>query len=81
MNIFLLLKLTGSNPVGNIRKRSTDGTHEDASSPSECDTTHSYCCNPPLYSPSILDVYAELSTVIDVLNNSCTNATLNKDNL
>ena len=79
MNIFLLLKLTGSNPVGNISKRST--AHKDASSLSECDTTHSYCCNPPLYSPSILDLYAELSTIIDVLNNSCTNATFNKDNL
>ena len=77
MNTFLLLKLTGANPVGNISKRSTDGTHDDAS---ECDTTHSYCCNPPLYSPSILDLYVELSTVIDVLNNSCTNTTF-KDNV
>ena len=77
-SIFLLLKCAGANPAGNISTRSTDGTIGDASSsdsPSDCDTTHPYCCNPPLYSPSILDLYAELNTVIDVLNSSCTNST------
>ena len=78
VNIFLLLKFTGANPVGNVSTRSTDGAIGDTFS-SDCDTAHPYCCKPPLYSPSILDLFAQLNTVIDVLNNSCTNTTFKQN--
>ena len=85
MSMFPLLKIVSANPVSNsdISRRSTNDTLDDGASsdpPSECDTTYPYCCNSPLYSPSILDLFIELNTVIDVLNKSCTNTTF-KDNV
>lgn len=64
----LLLKFAGANPIGSISIRSADSS----SSPSDCDTTHPYCCNPPLNSPSLIKLFDELNTVITLLEPACT---------
>lgn len=76
---FLLLKLTGAYPVGNssaitiIIANETDNVS--LNSPPNCDTTHPYCCNPLLNSPSIVYLDAELGKVLNVLDTVCTNIT------
>ena len=68
-NTFLMLKSTSAHPIANISTRSTgDNTVT-------CDATRPYCCDQSLQPPSIFDLHEELSSVTDLLGNSCTNTT------
>ena len=70
----LLLEFAGANPIGRISVRSA-GSHlasVTSRSTSVCDGTHPYCCSPPLNGPSLLELYDELGTAIDLLEPACT---------
>lgn len=84
--LLLLLRSGDASPIGNFNASTTtihtvDIPHPIGShSPSDCDIVHPYCCNPPLNSPSIVYLYDELNSVINLLEPACTNNSL-KDNV
>lgn len=89
VNTFVLLRcFVDANPIGNfatgtvIIKPAIDNattpidnatTPVASNSPSDCDSAHPYCCNPPLNPPSISDLFNELNHAINVLGPACTN--------
>jgi len=77
--LILSLKSGDASPVGNF-STSTISICKiphpvGSNTPPDCDNVHSYCCNPPLNSPSIYDLHDQLNNVIDLLEPACTNST------
>ena len=70
----LLLEFAGANPIGSVSVRSAHSHLTNASSSSSlvCDSTHPYCCNPPLNALSLSKLYDELNIVIDLVAPACT---------
>lgn len=84
VNALLLLRLAGAIPViGDtaVAIRSPDNASNVSSSlqPSHSDAINHYCLHPPLKFPSIIDLFIELNTVIDVLEAVCTNHTFKQN--
>ena len=84
VNALLLLRSAGAVPViggTTVVVHSADNASNESSSlqPSNPDTINHYCLYPPLNSPSIIDLYIELNTVIDVLEAACTNHTFKQN--
>ena len=84
VNALLLLRLAGAIPVigGTTVVIHTDDNATNVSSssqPSNSDTVNHYCLYPPPSFPSIIELFIELNTVIDVLEVACTNHTFKQN--
>lgn len=75
----LLLEFAGASPVGSVSVRSAHGHLTNSSSSSVCDTTHPYCCKPPLTALSLSQLYDELNIVIDLVDPACTDKAFRKN--